>query len=80
MTGKPTSDEIILACAHLMQVVNRRAELAESANTTLLAACKGLVEYRRRAGALNFQLEKADDYIRMMKSAIDILEGCKSSE
>jgi len=36
----------------------------------LLEACEGLVEYRRK-NTLNFQLEKADDFIRAMKNAID---------
>lgn len=36
----------------------------------LLAACEKLVSYRRRVGPLNFQLEKANDYIRMIEQAI----------
>lgn len=43
-----------------------RAELNE-----LKQAAQGLVEYRRRVGPLNFQLEKADDYIRMMENILD---------
>jgi hypothetical protein len=33
-------------------------------NQRLLDACNGLVKYRNRVGALQFQLEKADDFIR----------------
>jgi hypothetical protein len=35
----------------------------------LLEACEGLIEYRRR-NTLNFQLEKADDFINAMKATI----------
>lgn len=35
----------------------------------LLAACEKLVDYRRRVGPLNFQLEKADDYIQAIAAA-----------
>lgn len=41
----------------------------------LLAACEALVKYRDRAGALNFQLEKADDYIRNIRAAIAKARG-----
>ena len=33
-------------------------------------AAEGLVEYRRSAGPLNFQLEKADDFINAMRIAL----------
>ena len=36
----------------------------------MLEALKAFVEYRDRVGALGFQLEKADDYIRDMRAAI----------
>ncbi len=45
-----------------------------SAAPDLLEACELLVEYRRR-NTLNFQLEKADDFIRMMKQAIAKAKG-----
>ena len=45
-----------------------------SAAPDLLEACKKLVEYRRR-NTLNFQLEKADDFINAMKNAIAKAEG-----
>jgi len=41
----------------------------------LLEACKALVDYRKRAGALSFQLEKADYWINKMAEAIDKAEG-----
>lgn len=34
-------------------------------------AARGLVYYRRRAGPLNFQLEKADDYINAMRNELE---------
>lgn len=37
----------------------------------LLAACQGLINYRDRNSALNFQLEKADDWINLMRAAVD---------
>ena len=40
----------------------------------LLAACKKMIAYRDRAGAINFQLEKADDFIRLMRIAVDMAE------
>lgn len=46
-----------------------------SAAPDLLAACEALVEYREHVGPLNFQLEKADDFIRMMKQAIAKTKG-----
>jgi hypothetical protein len=45
-----------------------------NAHDDLLAACKALVEYRDRAGALGFQLEKADDYINQIRAAIAAAE------
>lgn len=40
----------------------------------LLEACKALVDYRDHNG-LNFQLEKADDFIHLMRIAIAKAEG-----
>ena len=40
----------------------------------LLEACKLLIAYRDK-NTLNFQLEKADDFIRMMRAAIAAAEG-----
>jgi len=36
----------------------------------LTMACEQLISYRDRAGAINWQLEKADDYHRMIRAAI----------
>lgn len=40
-------------------------------------ACNGLVKYRDRVGPLNFQLEKADDYIFLMRGSIAATKGEK---
>jgi hypothetical protein len=37
----------------------------------LAAVCEQLISYRDRAGAINFQLEKADDYHRLLRAALD---------
>lgn len=37
-------------------------------------AAQGLVDYRKRAGPLNFQLEKADDFINELKNALKSLK------
>ena len=37
----------------------------------LQAACQGLIDYRDRNSALNFQLEKADDFIHQMRVALE---------
>lgn len=37
----------------------------------IAAACHKLLDYRKRSGPINFQLEKADDYMRMIAAAID---------
>lgn len=36
----------------------------------LVEACKALIEYRRKTGALNFQLEKADDFITRIETIL----------
>ena len=36
----------------------------------LLSVCEKIVDYRRRAGSVGFQLEKMDDFIHMAKAAI----------
>lgn len=41
----------------------------------LLEACEGLVNYRDTAGPFNFQLEKADDFIRLMRLTIAKVRG-----
>jgi hypothetical protein len=39
----------------------------------LIAAARGLIEYRQQAGPLNFQLEKADTFIFRMRVALEIV-------
>lgn len=39
-------------------------------HNALREKCLALVQYRRNAGALNFQLEKLDDYIRAIVSEL----------
>jgi hypothetical protein len=41
----------------------------------LLTACEGLIKYRDSAGPLNFQLEKADDFIDLMRVNIAAARG-----
>ncbi len=40
----------------------------------LVSWCKRLLDYRRRAGAIGFQLEKADDYMRGIGIALENFE------
>ena len=40
-----------------------------------LEVCKRLIAYRDSSGPLNFQLEKADDFIRLMRIAVEKVEG-----
>jgi hypothetical protein len=41
----------------------------------LVTACRALLDYRRRAGALGFQLEKLDDYLRQIENILDSTVG-----
>ena len=50
------------------------AELFTNA-PAMLEACEQLLSYRDRAGALNFQLEKADDYLRIIRAVIARVKG-----
>jgi len=61
---------------HIITVLSmcRMSSGAGDANKVLEAA-RGLVEYRRQAGPLNFQLEKADTFIFRMKNALEALGG-----
>ncbi len=54
---------------------NVRATTAEAQVEELVGACKAMVEYRDRVGAMGWQLEKADDFIRNIRSAISRAEG-----
>jgi len=55
----------------------KQLELAEkelSHLAEIVRAVNGLVEYRKR-NTLNFQLEKADDFIRIMRNELEGLQG-----
>jgi len=41
------------------------------ADPALQDTCQKLIAYRDQAGALNFQLEKADDFINLMRAGLD---------
>ncbi len=51
----------------------KAGELLRKDTDRLLVTCEKLVRYRQSAGALGFQLEKADDHLREIGW---ILEGC----
>ncbi len=40
----------------------------------LLAACAKLLAYRQRVGPISFQLEKADDYFRLIGAAVETVK------
>ena len=40
-------------------------------NERLREACRGIIDYRDRISPINFQLEKIDDYINLMRRIID---------
>lgn len=47
------------------------APKGEGSSERLRKAARDLLEYRERAGPLNFQLEKADDYLREIAAALE---------
>lgn len=51
------------------RVIRERDE-AQAHAARLTNACKQLISYRDRTGSINFQLEKADDYHRMIRAAL----------
>ena len=61
-----------------MDVENDADAKLIAAAPDLLAACEKMVDYRRRVGPLEFQLEKCDDFIHMMKVAITAATGTQS--
>lgn len=63
------SKRVCLAAA-FATTIDRETGLPE-----LLAACRGLLAYRRRVGPLGFQLEKADDHLRQIEAAIAAMES-----
>ena len=52
-----------------------RLQARDAVFSDLLTACKRLIEYRDSAGPLNFQLEKADDFMKLMRVAIAAARG-----
>ena len=50
--------------------LQEKLDTAQAHAARLADVCKQLIGYRDRAGALNFQLEKADDYHRMIRAAL----------
>ena len=43
----------------------------QPANLALQNVCQQLIDYRDHVGPLNFQLEKADDFINQMRVVLD---------
>ena len=54
--------------------VKEKANLMRGELEMILITARALVDYRKRVGPLNFQLEKADDYIRSLSDSLDALE------
>ena len=46
----------------------------------LIRSARELAKYRKRTGALNFQLEKADDWLRRIEIALDNLNQINLKE
>lgn len=46
------------------------APALQAENERLREACQMLIAYRDTAGPLNFQLEKADDFINLIRAAL----------
>jgi len=63
--------------AWIRATLDTRAKIAGERNrlqsrlTIVEMAARDLIDYRLRAGALGFQLEKADDYINKLESVIE---------
>src|SRR3990167_7366666 len=50
--------------------LKRERDEAQAHAAKLAEVCEQLIAYRDRAGAINWQLEKADDYHRMIRAAL----------
>ena len=59
----------------IAKVYRQNLEIWQERATNLREVCKGLIDYRDRNSALNFQLEKADDFINAMRATIARSEG-----
>lgn len=63
-------------CGNHWSVIGQAEFARFSAEVERLAtAARRLIAYRDAAGALNFQLEKADDFINELRAAIARAEG-----
>lgn len=67
----PRCGEIVSSVAADEELIRQRDAARQQAEA-LAKACQKLIDYRDRAGAVNFQLEKADDFIRRIREALDI--------
>ena len=55
-----------------IQMLQKKLDRAgEGSDARLRKAVQDLLDYRKRAGPLNFQLEKADDYLRELELALE---------
>jgi hypothetical protein len=69
MGGEDQSVEVVVRRVNGVTVDRHLNELRGTISN-LVTACEKLIDYRRRVGPLNFQLEKADDYIRMIEREV----------
>jgi hypothetical protein len=54
-----------------IQILKKKLDGAgEGSDARLRKAAQDLLDYRKRAGPLNFQLEKADDFLREIRLAL----------
>ena len=47
-------------------------EIALEELEKLKTVCEKLLDYRRKVGALNFRVEKADDYLNQIRAILDL--------
>lgn len=73
-----TAIEHVIWAAHWAQDPFAKDAAEENAKReAVIEAARGLLEYRKRSGPLNFQLEKADDYLRIMRESLAALKEQK---
>lgn len=68
-----SGNEVVTVHGHFDNTIKKARLIAAAPD--LLMACEKLADYRRRVGPISFQLEKADDYIRMIEKAIATAKG-----
>jgi len=71
----PRGQELAIVTGETGKLAANAGLFAES--PAMLEACEQLLSYRDRAGAINFQLEKADDYLRAIRTVIARVKGEK---